>query len=155
MARIQELQPLLKPKSVVVAVNLRDELVNFTRSFPLNPINLDTDHPLRVGSVIVPGSAQVSLWRQGFASRALNTWKGNGDVWVSKRVLSRRPQSQWGWVESDDPRVSWSDVYEFFSRLEVGLSVGGEDGFVLLMPSRENEEFLRGLTERSGGRELS
>jgi len=150
-ARIQELQPLLKPESVVVAVNLRDELVNFSRSFPLNPINLDTDHPLRVGSLVVPGSVHVSRWREGFASTVLRAWKGNGDVWMSKRVLSMRPQPEWGWVESDDPRVSWTDVYEFFSRLEMGGSLGGEDGFVLLKPSRDNQELLRNLAARRGG----
>jgi hypothetical protein len=146
-ARIRELQPLLKPESLVVAVNLRDELVNFNRSYPLNPINLDRDHPLRVVSVIVPGSAKGWWWRQGFASGVLKAWKGDGDVWMSKRVLSPRPQSEWGWVESDDPRVSWTDVYKFFSRLEMGHSLAGEDGFVLLMPSPQNEELLRKLAE--------
>jgi hypothetical protein len=146
-ARIRELQPLLKPESLVVAVNLRDELVNFNRSYPLNPINLDRDHRLRVVSVIVPGSAKGWWWRQGFASGVLKAWKGDGDVWMSKRVLSPRPQAEWGWVESDDPRVSWTDVYKFFSRLEMGHSLGGEDGFVLLMPSPQNEELLRKLAE--------
>ena len=148
-ARIRDLRPLLKRESLVVTVNIRDELVNFNRSFPLDPINLDGDRPLRVGSIIVPGSAQVSWWRQGFASGVLKTWKGQGDVWISKRVLSARPRSEWGWVESDDPRVSWGDVHAFFSTLELGRSLGGEDGFVLLASSARNQELFRRLAEEN------
>jgi hypothetical protein len=146
-ARIRELQPQIKPQSLVVAVNLRDELVNFNRSFPLNPINLNDDHPLRVQSIISPGAEEVGRWRQGFGAGVLAAWKNGGDVWMSKRVLSARPQAEWGWVEHDDPRVSWTDIYAFFSKLEMGQSVGGEDGFVLLLPSPRNEQFLKDLAQ--------
>jgi hypothetical protein len=124
--------------------------VNFNRSFPLNAVNLDTDHPVRVGSVIVPGSAQVGRWRQGLASTVLKTWRQGGDVWMSKRALSPRPDAAWGWVESDDPRVSWGDVYNFFSGVEMGESLGGQDGFSLVVRSPRNEDLFRQLAEGKG-----
>lgn len=147
-ARIRELQPRLKPQSVVLTANLRDELVNFNRSFPLHPINLDQEHRFRVGSVIVPGAENMSHWRKDFASGVLRAWQNGGDVWISRRVLSSRPQPDWGWVESDDPRVSWTDVYTFFSQLEMGESLGGEDGFVLILPSPHNEKLLNDWASR-------
>ena len=147
-ARIIELQPQLKPQSLVLTVNLRDELVNFNRSFPLHPINLHNGNPLRVGSLIAPGSENVPRWRKDFASAVLAAWKNGGDVWISRRVLSPQPRSEWGWVESDDPRVSWTDLYTFFSQLEMGQTVGGEDGFLIVLPSPENEKFLRDWTQR-------
>jgi hypothetical protein len=51
-------------------------------------------------------------------------------------------------VESDDPRVSWTDIYTFFSQLQMGQSVGGEDGFMLLLPSPQNEKILRDWAQR-------
>ena len=150
-ARIRDLQPRLKPESLLLTANLRDDLVNFNRSFPLHPINLDREHPLRVGSIIAPGAENVSRWRKEFASAALNAWKDGGEVWLSRRVLSPTPHSDWGWVESDDPRVSWTDIYTFFSQFEMGQSLGGEDGFVLLLPSPQNEKILRDWTQKQAG----
>jgi len=147
-ARAQELQTRLKPESLVLTVNLRDELVNFNRSFPLHPINLDQEHKFRVGSVIAPGAENVSRWQKDFALAVLLAWKKGGDVWMSKRVLSPRPKPEWGWVESDDPRVSWTDVYKFFSQLEMGESLGGEDGFTMIVPSPTNEKILTEWTQR-------
>jgi hypothetical protein len=146
--RIRELQPQLKSQSLVLTVNLRDELVNFNRSFPLNPINLNSEHPLHVGSLIAPGSENVPRWRKDFASAALAAWKNGGDVWMSRRVLSPRPQPEWGWVESDDPRVSWTDIYTFFSQFEMGQSAGGADGFMLLLLSPQNEKILKDWAQR-------
>lgn len=147
-ARVRDLQPRLKPQSLLLTANLRDDLVNFNRSFPLHPINLDREHLLRVGSIIAPGAENVSRWRKNFASSALSAWKAGGEVWLSRRVLSPAPHSEWGWVESDDPRVSWTDIYTFFSQFEMGESLGGEDGFVLLLPSPQNEKILRDWTHK-------
>ena len=149
-ARIRELQPRLKPNTVVLTANLRDELVNFNRSFPLHPVNLDQEHPFRASSVIAPGAENMSRWRKDFASSVLTAWQNGGEVWISRRVLSPRPQPDWGWVESDDPRVSWTDVYTFFSQLERGESLGGEDGFVLISPSSHNQQILKDWTQRDG-----
>ncbi len=147
-ARIRDLQPRLKPQSLLLTANLRDDLVNFNRSFPLHPINLDREHRLRVGSIIAPGAESVSRWRKEFASAVLTAWNDGGEVWLSRRVLSPRPEPEWGWVESDDPRVSWTDLYNFFSQLEMGQSLGGEDGFMLLSRSLQNEKILSDWAQR-------
>jgi len=147
-ARIRDLQPQLKPQSLLLTVNLRDELVNFNRSFPLHPVNLNQEHRLRVGSVIAPGAENMSRWRGDFASAVLTAWGNGGDVWISRRAFSQRPLPEWGWVESDDPRVSWTDIYTFFSQLEMGETLGGEDGFTLIVPSPKNEKILSDRIQR-------
>ena len=147
-ARVRDLQPRLVPGSLLLTANLRDDLVNFNRSFPLHPINLDQVHPVKVGSIIAPGAENVSRWRKDFATSVLNAWNLGVEVWLSRRVLSPTPRSEWGWVESDDPRVSWTDIYTFFSQFEMGQSLGGEDGFVLLLPSPQNEKILKDWTQK-------
>ena len=60
--------------------------------------------------------------------------------------MSARPQAHWNWVEGDDKRVSWTDVYSFFIGFELGESVGGDDGFVRLLPSERNKSLLSQTT---------
>ena len=139
-ARISALLPLLKPESRVVTSHLQDEINNFTRDFLFNPINRSGN--LRYYPMVAANTTQVDNWQQTFASEALEIWKNNGDVWVSKRLLNRRPRVEWNWVEGDDPRVSWTDFYSYFSHFEWGKEVGGEDGFILLLPSLQNREIL-------------
>jgi len=144
VARIRELQPRLKPGTLLFTINLRDELVNFNRTFLFNPINLDSDHRFQVASIITPGARELANWRQEFSTRALMVWEKGADVWISKRVLSPTPKANWDWVEGDDPRVSWIDVYKFFSQVEMGESLGDADGFFLMVPSTRNFELLKG-----------
>ena len=147
--RVRSLVPLLKPNSVVFTANWQDDLVNFNRSFPFNPINRQSN--LLITAVITPGDADITRWREVFAERALSVWKQGGDVWLSNRSRSQRPKSDWNWVEGDDRRVSWTDIYRFFAQLEMGQSVGGEDGFMLLLPSPENKQRLDQLNKVSSG----
>ncbi|MCU1266094.1 MAG: hypothetical protein JWM21_2412 [Acidobacteria bacterium] len=139
-ARISELVGTLKPGRWLFTANWQDELVNFNRSFPLHPINRKSN--LRVGALISPGEPEVVHWQQEFAVRTQAIWSNGGDVWISRRLLSPRPRPEWNWVEGDDPRVSWNDLYRYASRLEVGQSVGGEDGFVLLAASEQNRRLM-------------
>lgn len=143
-ARARELQPLLKPESRVFAVTFQDDFVNFNRSFPFHPVNRVSFNPY---AIIAVGTTQAPRWREDFAAKAEETWNEEGDVWVSRRVLSPRPRSEWNWVEGDDKNVSWSDVYNFFSQLEMGQAVGGEDGFALLPPSDKNRAVLRSVNK--------
>lgn len=145
-ARVNPLLPLLKPESRVVTSHLQDEINNFTRDFLFNPIN-------RVGNLhyypmVAPNTAQVDNWRQTFAAETLRIWDSNGDMWVSKRMLNSRPKEEWNWVEGDDPRVSWTDLYNYFSQFQFGPDVGGEDGFVLLQPSPQNRDILSKLAQQ-------
>jgi hypothetical protein len=144
-ARVNPLLPLLKPESRVVTSHLQDEINNFTRDFLFNPINRAGN--LHYYPMVAPNTAQVDNWRQTFAAEALRIWNTNGDMWVSKRMLNPRPKEEWNWVEGDDSRVSWTDLYDYFSRLQFGQDVGGEDGFVLLLPSLQNKEILSKLAQ--------
>jgi energy-converting hydrogenase Eha subunit E len=140
-ARVKELEPLMKPEDRVFTLNQQDELVNFNRSFPFNPMNQGAG--LGVRPVLLLGTPQVAEWRKDFASQALASWQLGGDVWVSNRLLAPRPLAEWYWVEGDDRRVVWEDLYGFFSQMEVGQMTGGPDGFVLLTRSPKNERLLK------------
>ena len=146
-ARISDLVPLLKPQSRVVTVNQRDELWEANYDFPFNPIfkkYANLTHP-----ATSLGTSQVLRWRQEFARLALSVWEDDADVWVSKRAVSQRPQKQWLWAEGDDPLVRWNDFYDFFTQLEMGETVGGEDGFMLLLPTPGNKQLLSVHAQRA------
>ena len=92
-------------------------------------------------ALVTPGTSQNLQWREDFALRTLSAWRQGAAIWVSKRVLSRHPRAE-ELGGSDDRRVSWADFPTFFSHLEIGDSVGGEDGFVRLLRPPKNEQFV-------------
>lgn len=139
-ARLTPLQPFLKPTSIIVVTHLQDELINFNRSYPFNPVNRNNHIRLRV--LVALGTDTVPRWRQLFAARALATWSRGGDVWLSRRLLAPRPRAEWNWVEGDDKRVSWGDLFRFFAPFEKAQKIGGMDGFALLKPSVHNRQLL-------------
>jgi hypothetical protein len=136
--RVAELQPLIKPQGIVFVG--KDELENFVMNFPFNPVNHHND--LRVYSFLPLGMPQLPAWRQDVARRTFAAWQAGGDVFISRRVFAERPRAEWDWVEGADPRVRWAEVHEFFTQLETGRAVGGDDGFVLLPRTPKNEQFL-------------
>lgn len=145
--RIEPLLPLLQPASRVVEVDIHDDLVNFSRSFPLNPVNRKSkllNYPL-----LNPGTPQTQRWRQAFAANVATTWNAHADVWISKRLLSSRPKADWDWIEHSDPNVKWKDLYEFFSQFDFGSDVDGEDGFVQLPPTQKNAAIIDSLQATS------
>jgi hypothetical protein len=139
--RLNDLVPLLKPSSKLALV--QDQLGFFFRDFPFDPLN----NKLHTYVVVALGLVDTPQWRQAFAGETLSVWQSGGDVWITKRVFSPRPRPEWNWAEGDDPRVSWTDVYKFCSQLEVGQSVGGDDGFVLVLPSPANRQLLGGFAQ--------
>lgn len=143
-ARISAVAPRLKPGSRVFVVNYQDDLYSFQRNFPFNLIV--RSHKLKVGSLVEVSGKDAPQWRKTFAAQAQSAWNDGGDVWVTSRVLSARPKADWNWVEGDDKRVSWNDVHQFFSQLDVGESIGGEDGFVLVLPSAKTKLILDQVT---------
>jgi hypothetical protein len=143
-ARVKDLLPLLKPESRVVTSHLQDEINNFTRDFLFNPINRNGD--LRYHAAVAVNSTQVDHWRSDFSTMTRDVWSDSGDVWISKRLLTPQPRVEWNWVEGDDPRISWTDLYKFFSQFQVAQAVGGDDGFVLLVPSDKNKEILNSVS---------
>ena len=142
--RFGDLKSLLQPdKNRVITVGQEDPAYALNVNFPFNPLNrsgLSTD------MMADRGNEQVLRWRSIFATKTLALWEKGGDVWVTKRIFHERPRAEWEWVEGDDPRVTWNDLHSFFSQLEFGTSVGDEDGFMLLLNSPANKQFLRGYT---------
>ncbi|MDQ3684134.1 MAG: hypothetical protein M3430_00840 [Acidobacteriota bacterium] len=142
-ARVRDLRPLLKPNSRLFTVNLHDDLLSFNRDFPLHPVNRDAN--LRPWAVVTPNAPWGARWREDFAKQVRATWDAGGEAWISRRAFSERPKPDWNWVEGDDPRVSWSDIYNFFAPFELGQTAGGEDGFSLLERSPRNEQIVQSL----------
>ncbi|HEV7397391.1 MAG TPA: hypothetical protein VGN86_12840 [Pyrinomonadaceae bacterium] len=145
-ARIRELQSQLDPGSLVTVSHLQDDLVSFNLDYPFNAINRAGN--LKVYSLVEVGARRLDTWREDFAKQTFAAWQSGGGVWVSRRLLSRAPQSDWNWVEGDDPRVSWNDLYSFFAPLQFERSVGGEDGFILLARNDQNWKTLSLARER-------
>jgi hypothetical protein len=140
LARIRDLIPLLRPNSVVMAINEQDDLARFCQNFPLDPINLDAEWTNY--DVLEINTARLSTWREDFAKRVLASWQRGGTVWLPTRFLQAQPKPDWNWVEGDDKRVSWTDLPSFFSQFETGSPVGGGDGFVLLPQNPKNEQLV-------------
>ena len=143
-ARVSELQAAQRTKgpsapraTVIVAGD--EELWRFGALFLLNPINRD----LYFEPAITLGTTNTPLWRKDLSASILSKWSDGGDVWVTRRVLAMRPRAEWSWTEGDDPRVSWRDINAFFTELELGQPVGGEDGFMLLSPTPKNKHGLQ------------
>lgn len=143
-ARISVLNAEANPKSLLVIPYWHDELVNFQRAFPFHPINQQFKWRLIV--LVSPHGAEVPRWREHFANTTLSVWQNGGEVWLAKRALALRPNPDWVWAEGDDRNVSWTDFPKFFSQVELGRSVGDQDGFVLLQRSQENESFLHSIS---------
>ncbi|HKA33239.1 MAG TPA: hypothetical protein VKH64_08510 [Candidatus Binatia bacterium] len=143
-ARVEALQPLLKPQSAIATLSQLDELWAFPWDFPFNPIN--QKESLSTYHIQEPGTTQIPVWRQNFAAKARSVWSAGGDFWISKRLLASRPKAEWNWVEGDDPRITWRDIYEYFSQFDYGQAVGGDDGFVILARSPRNYRSLDHFT---------
>lgn len=141
--RLQALLPVYKPHSRVVLVDIHDELENFSRSFPLLPIVNRSDFAFY--PALNPGTPQNLHWKQDFSKIADRAWNEGGDVWLSRRFFDLHPRADSAWVEGDDVHVKWPQVYQFFSQLDQGMSVGGEDGFVLLLPDQKDRDLLDGV----------
>jgi hypothetical protein len=147
MARIHDLIPLLKPNSLLIAINEQDNLAQFRQNFPLDPVNLDAQW--QTYDLLEINTARLATWQQDFAKRAVGTWRRGGSVWLPARLLQARPSPNWGWVEGDDKRVSWNGVHSFFARFNTGPAIG-EDGFVEFEDNLTNREILAAVSQLTG-----
>jgi hypothetical protein len=144
VSRVRDLLPRLDDHALVFTTTYQDDLMIFSRTYPFNPV-VRSGH-FHLSAFVSPGTSWNLHWCEDFASRVLSTWKNGGATWISKRALSKHPRSEWNWAEGDDPRISWTDFPRLMNHLELGESVGGEDGFVQLLHSPNNERFLSKVT---------
>jgi hypothetical protein len=114
------------PAATAYVVNNMDGAWILRQSHPFHPMNRKALPEL--AAIVSPGP-RAPLWRSDFACAALATWRRGGEVWVAKRVLHETPERSWLWVEGDDPRLSWTQIHQFFVRVERAGEDGGADGF--------------------------
>jgi hypothetical protein len=138
--RLASLLPLRRGSYVYVVG--ADSIASFRRDVPFHEINRGAE--FQIVGVYEP-MVRTAHWKHDFASKVLSVWEHGGDIWVTTRVWSEQPRREWGWIEGDDPNLTWKDIFGFFRTLDHGPSVGGDDGFVLLMQSARNESILISL----------
>ncbi len=153
--RVGDLRPLLGPEDRVFVVMIQDPLYAVKRD-PGSLISRD----LKIVVLVPLGSISSVDWRRDFANCVRAAWASGGRVWLTKRVLSRRPKGEWDWSEGDETNVSWSDLHSFFGALEFGQDLGDEDGFIAVSHTPRNERLLErtaapSRTDRSGSRNAS
>lgn len=149
VARVGALDAKAAEKDSIFLVSWTDDLMNFNRSYPYNPINSRGN--LKFGAIVTPGSTQTLEWREEFAARAFRTWANGKNVWLSRRAFAEKPEADWNWTEGDDKNVGWREFPEFFGKLETGEAVGDADGFVLISPSEANKKTLQDYKEKFSG----
>ncbi|MEX2303869.1 MAG: hypothetical protein WD733_23190 [Bryobacterales bacterium] len=132
--RIEAAKQVLPPASRVVLLSFRDGIHDFYHRFPFHPLALETQLP--VYYLTDPMDAQAGQWPQRVSQAIRRAWDQDGEVWVSKRLFADKPQPEWGWVEKDNPELIWSEVVEYFQKLETDKEIGGPDGFRRLRPKQ-------------------
>ncbi len=127
---------LLKKDDLLILATAHDELFGSGRTAVSNEAL-----PRRCQAVW-PGHKDAPRWRESLSAKILEAWNESNSVWVATRLLAGKPKADWKWVEGDDPRVSWKDIRSFFTAMEYGQNVGGEDGFLLLLKNERNKRRL-------------
>jgi hypothetical protein len=138
--RIETASQALRPASRVVLLSFRDGIHDFYHRFPFHPLALQGQLP--VYYLTDPMEGRADLWPRRVAKAILRSWENGGDVWVSRRLFADSPLAEWGWVEKDHPDLIWREVADFFQGLHSGNSIGGADGFVLLLADEHNSTQL-------------
>lgn len=139
-ARLQYLLPMLGPNSRIVVLDIHDEVVNFARTFPLDPIN--RGHRGVFYAAINSGTAQTCHWQKAFATTVSAVWGKEDAVWISDRLLENAPHRDWPWAEGSDPCVPWTSIPRFFAQFDFGPEVGKEDGFLPLLRTPGNQALI-------------
>ena len=115
-----------------------DEIVSLTISDPI------ASKPLLVESfpMVDVGNASAAHWRELFSAEVLNRWKNGIDVWVQKSMFLSRPPRVSGWVEGDDPRVTWREIPDFVGQLNYDRETPSVDGFRRIARSDSNQKMF-------------
>ena len=138
LARVRDLFPLVN-ENTRLFVAPQDQLWGSAGRLQFEQ---QTTNNFHVDPVAILGTAQVPQWRRDVASQILAAWDAGHDVWISKRLLSRYPKSEWNWTEGEDSRMKWIELPEFFAPLETNAAAGGDDGFLKMSPNARNRDLL-------------
>jgi hypothetical protein len=146
LKRLESAIPQFEKNDLMALLSYRDGISDFRARFPFHPISRQIR---RIFYVTEPGNASSMRWQRQFADFALEQWKAGGNVWLSKRLFARRPQPEWKWVEFDDQYLRWEDVPAYFGQLKSDRDIAGDDGFLRLAHTPENEAILRETPEKN------
>jgi hypothetical protein len=143
LRRVAELRSHFTGTGVAVVVTNQDQIVDVLNRSAFEAINKPAPFPLY--DAVEPATSRILTWREQFAAVASKVWDQGGEVWVSKRAWSERPEPPWNWVEGDNERIHWSEIPRFFSALQTDADEGGPDGFSRLAPNSGNRAILSPL----------
>jgi hypothetical protein len=121
-----------------------DEISTFRNRCPDAPM-LKAPTPPQAFGLVMANYDQSARWRDEMAIRLDRAWAQGGHVWISRRAFVKSPARSWKWAEGDDPRLHWKEFPEYFSQVDVGPPVGGEDGFVEVLPTPRTREAVTRL----------
>ena len=150
-ARVQSVPREPTKPTMMFTPHELDEISTYRNRCPDAELLKEAKAP-RVFGFVMANYEQAAQWRNELARRADSVWAEGGHVWISRRAFVPSPPRSWKWAEGDDPRLHWKEFREYFSQVDVGPPVGGEDGFVELLPTprtREAVERLRTVTSRA------
>jgi hypothetical protein len=125
---------------VAFLISFRDPVSTYFQRLPFDPLN--APHSLSLYHVVDPFQGPYLNWKTDSSCRALRAWRVGGEAWVSKRLTAPTPDPSWEWTEGDRPGLRWTDLYNFFSRLQTDQDIGGRDGFVRVARTPSNQETL-------------
>ena len=128
------------PRSFATVPATVDGLQTYLSTGATRALKLPVKVP--VLGLVTPGVENTIEWRKDFARRALVAWDESGRAWISHRLLSPRPERTWGWVEGDDPRLTWGDFPKFFAPFDKGESFDGAEGYTEILPTQHNRDIL-------------
>ncbi|HEV7990436.1 MAG TPA: hypothetical protein VGP25_01370 [Gemmatimonadaceae bacterium] len=127
-----------------------DEIASYRGRCPHSPL-LTSPMPIRAFGLVMANNARATQWPDSLASRSAQLWRAGGHLWVSRRAFVDTPLVTWKWAEGDDPRLHWKDFPTYFRQLDVGPPVGGEDGFVEVLPTPKTLEAMQRMRTKPAG----
>jgi len=143
-ARLQSVPRLEGRPTVLFTPHELDEISTFRNRCPDAALVKEAKPPRAFG-LAMANNENAATWRAELARRAESTWAEGGRVWISRRAFVATPPASWKWAEGDDPRLHWKDFPEYFAQVDVGPPVGGEDGFVEVLPTPRTREAVARL----------
>ena len=126
---------------VIITPHELDEITSFASSCPASPL-LQAKNPRRIYGLVTANNRRAPLWREQVATRASRAWASGGHLWISRRAFADAPDVNSKWAEGDDPTVRWHDFPQLFRQLDVSAPVGGNDGFVEILPTARSKAVL-------------
>lgn len=139
-ARLADFQKAWRPHSVGVLLSYRDGIYHYLYVHPFGCLG----QSFHFFAAIEPGTAREHRFREEFREVATEAWKQGGDVWISRRLVARRPLPAWQWVEGDVPGVGWVALSGYYRQFQTDSSIGGADGFLRIARTPSNESLICG-----------